>query len=83
MLWRNIFHRSPPYALRTALTVLAINLSSIGPMAGVMKIPPSRGLRLAAHALADLVSFALGQKPHYPLVSVPPGKRLSPIKWPR
>jgi dienelactone hydrolase len=34
-------------------------------LAGVMKIPPSRGLRLAAHALADVVGSALGQKPHY------------------
>jgi pimeloyl-ACP methyl ester carboxylesterase len=43
-------------------------------LAGVMKIPPSRGLRLGAHALADLIGSALGRKPHYLQVSVPPGE---------
>jgi pimeloyl-ACP methyl ester carboxylesterase len=43
-------------------------------LAGAMKIPPSRGLRLAAHALVDLVGSALGRKPHYLQVSVPPGE---------
>jgi hypothetical protein len=33
-LWDNIVQRSPPHALRAALTVSAISLSSIGPMAG-------------------------------------------------
>jgi uncharacterized protein len=43
-------------------------------LAGAMKIPPSRGLRLAAHALADLVGSALGREPHRLQVSVPPGE---------
>jgi uncharacterized protein len=43
-------------------------------LAGVMKIPPSRGLRLAANALADLVGSALGREPRYLQVSVPPGE---------
>jgi uncharacterized protein len=43
-------------------------------LAGVAKIPPSRGLRLGAHALADVVGSALGQAPRYLQVSVPPGR---------
>jgi uncharacterized protein len=43
-------------------------------LAGVVKIPPSRGLRLGAHALADVVGSALGQAPRYLQVSVPPGR---------
>jgi fermentation-respiration switch protein FrsA (DUF1100 family) len=43
-------------------------------LAGVMKIPPSRGLRLAAHGLADVVGSAFGREPRYLQVSVPPGE---------
>lgn len=43
-------------------------------LAGVMKIPPSRGLRLAANGLLDLVGSALGREPRYLQVSVPPGE---------
>jgi uncharacterized protein len=42
-------------------------------LAGVAKIPLSRGLRLTAHGLADLIGSALGRPPHYLQVSVPPG----------
>jgi fermentation-respiration switch protein FrsA (DUF1100 family) len=43
-------------------------------LAGVTKIPISRGLRLMAHAVADLLGSALGKPPHYLQVSVPPGR---------
>jgi predicted dienelactone hydrolase len=43
-------------------------------LAGVAKIPLSRGLRLTAHAVADLIGSALGKPPHYLEVSVPPGR---------
>jgi pimeloyl-ACP methyl ester carboxylesterase len=43
-------------------------------LAGVAKIPLSRGLRLTAHAVADLIGSALGRPPHYLQVSVPPGR---------
>jgi pimeloyl-ACP methyl ester carboxylesterase len=43
-------------------------------LAGVVKIPWSRGLRLTAHAIADLSGSALGRPPHYVQVSVPPGR---------
>jgi pimeloyl-ACP methyl ester carboxylesterase len=43
-------------------------------LAGVAKIPLSRGLRLMAHAVTDLIGSALGRPPHYLQVSVPPGR---------
>jgi uncharacterized protein len=43
-------------------------------LAGVANIPIGRGLRLTAHALADLLGSALGRRPHYLQVSVPPGR---------
>lgn len=43
-------------------------------LAGVAKIPLLRGLRLAAHGLADLLGSAFGRAPHYLQVSVPPGE---------
>jgi pimeloyl-ACP methyl ester carboxylesterase len=43
-------------------------------LAGVAKIPLSRGLRLTAHAVADLIGSAVGRPPHYLQVSVPPGQ---------
>jgi pimeloyl-ACP methyl ester carboxylesterase len=43
-------------------------------LAGVAQIPFSRGLRLAAHAVADLFGSALGRPPHYLQVSVPSGQ---------
>jgi pimeloyl-ACP methyl ester carboxylesterase len=43
-------------------------------LAGLVKIPLSRGLRLTAHAVADLIGSALGRPPHYLEVSVPPGR---------
>ena len=43
-------------------------------LAGVANIPIGRGLRLTAHALADLLGAALGRRPHYLEVSVPPGR---------
>jgi pimeloyl-ACP methyl ester carboxylesterase len=42
-------------------------------LAGVAKIPLSRGLRLTAHALVDLFGSVAGRPPHYLQVSVPPG----------
>jgi pimeloyl-ACP methyl ester carboxylesterase len=41
-------------------------------LAGVAKIPLPRGLRLTAHALADLFGSAVGRSPLYLKVSVPP-----------
>jgi len=43
-------------------------------LAGVANIPIARGLRLTAHAVADVLGSALGRRPHYLEVSVPPGK---------
>ena len=43
-------------------------------LAGVAKIPFTRGLRLTAHAVADVLGSALGRPPHYLQVSVPPGR---------
>ncbi|HTI75349.1 MAG TPA: alpha/beta fold hydrolase, partial [Mycobacterium sp.] len=43
-------------------------------LAGVAKIPLSRGLRLTAHAVADLIGSAVGRPPRYLQVSVPPGQ---------
>lgn len=43
-------------------------------LAGVANIPIGRGMRLTAHALADLLGSALGRRPHYLQVSVPPGR---------
>jgi fermentation-respiration switch protein FrsA (DUF1100 family) len=43
-------------------------------LAGVTNIPLSRGLRLTAHGLADLIGSVLGRPPHYLQVSVPPGQ---------
>jgi uncharacterized protein len=42
-------------------------------LAGVAKIPLSRGLRLTAHTLVDLFGSVAGRAPHYLQVSVPPG----------
>ena len=42
-------------------------------LAAVVKIPFSRGLRLTAHAVADLIGSALSRQPHYLEVSVPSG----------
>ena len=42
-------------------------------LAGAANIALSRGLRLTAHGLADLIGSALGRPPHYLQVSVPPG----------
>ena len=43
-------------------------------LAGLANIPLPRGLRLTAHALADLAAAALGRPPCYLPVSVPPGQ---------
>jgi pimeloyl-ACP methyl ester carboxylesterase len=42
-------------------------------LAGVTNIPLSRGLRLTAHGLFDLIGSALGRPPQYLQVSVPRG----------
>ena len=43
-------------------------------LAGLANIPPTRGLRLTAHAVADLAGSALGRGPRYLPISVPPGQ---------
>jgi uncharacterized protein len=43
-------------------------------LAGLANVPPTRGLRLSAHALADLVGSVLGRGPRYLPISVPPGQ---------
>jgi hypothetical protein len=40
-------------------------------VAGLTNIPAARALRLTAHALADLVGSAFGQRPRYLPISVP------------
>jgi hypothetical protein len=42
--------------------------------AGLVNIPPARGLRLAASAIADLAGSALGRTPRYLPISAPPGQ---------
>ncbi len=43
-------------------------------LAGVANIPVARGLRLTAHALADMAGSLLGHRPRYLPISVPPGQ---------
>jgi uncharacterized protein len=43
-------------------------------LAGLANVPPTRGLRVSAHALADLVGSVLGRGPRYLPISVPPGQ---------
>jgi uncharacterized protein len=43
-------------------------------LAGLTNIPLARGLRLTAHALADLAGSVLGRRPRYLPISVPPGQ---------
>jgi pimeloyl-ACP methyl ester carboxylesterase len=43
-------------------------------LAGLANIPPARGMRLTAHALADVVASRLGRLPRYLPISVPPGQ---------
>lgn len=43
-------------------------------LAGLTNIPVARGLRLTAHALADLAGSVFGRPPRYLPISVPPGQ---------
>jgi fermentation-respiration switch protein FrsA (DUF1100 family) len=43
-------------------------------LAGLAKLPPTRGLRLTAHAVADMAGSPLGRGPRYLPISVPPGQ---------
>ncbi len=43
-------------------------------VAGLTNIPAARGLRLTAHALADLAGSLFGRRPRYVPISVPPGQ---------